>query len=179
MSIIAFKITEHKVQVAADGRTLSGDKICRENAKKIKKISDSLIIGITGMADSNGIFEKFALENQDDFETLSNETDGLVLMKKFRDFLKENFGYEDNSIKELGGFLIANKHFLCVYYFSGDCLPYSGLCESDVKSGSFGSSSEYTTALIDYGIDIEDAIKISAKKYTSINDNVTILEIER
>lgn len=178
MSVIAFKIFENHIQVAADGRTLAGDQIIYENTKKIKKLSDSLIIGITGESNSNGIFEKFVLCNQNYFENLNNETEGLSMMKRFKDYL-ENYGYNDESIKKLGGFLIVNKTFLCVFYFDENCLPYTYLCSYETNSGAFGSTGIYTSALIDAGLSIEDAIKMSAKKYNSINDNVTTLEIQR
>ena len=38
MSVIAFKITENKIQVAADGRALIDDRIANENFKKIRLI---------------------------------------------------------------------------------------------------------------------------------------------
>ena len=64
MSVIAFKIYEDKAQVAFDGRCLSGDAIESENYIKAYKISDSLIVGATGVADTTEIFKKFVEVNR-------------------------------------------------------------------------------------------------------------------
>ena len=179
MSIIAFEISEKKIKIAADGRCLSGDEIVCENFKKIRKISDSLIIGATGLADSTEIFEVFVNENKEAFEALNSEAHGIKLMNDFKLFLK-NYGYEDETIKELGGFLVANKYFLCVFYYDKTGVqPYTNLSSVTRKKGAFGSTRDYTTALIDANFPLDDAIKISSKKFTSINDNVTMLEIDK
>ena len=52
MSIIAVRINKNEIQVASDGIVLSEDKIVNENFEKVKKISETLIIGGTGLADS-------------------------------------------------------------------------------------------------------------------------------
>lgn len=176
MSIITFKSFGNYIQVAADGRTVSGDQIISENTQKIKKLSDCLIIEVTGLYDSIGIFEKFVICNQKVFEKLNDNTEGLVLMKRFKDYL-ENYGYNENAIKDLGGFLVVNKNFTCVFYFDDHCLPYTHLYGAN--SGAIGSTSIYTSALIDAGFPLKEAIKMSAKKYNSINDNVTTLEIQK
>ena len=179
MSIICFKIFEDKIQVAADGRVMSDDEIIYENGKKIIKISDSLIIGVTGLQDVNPIFEKFVNANKAVFEKLNNTCEGLALFKRFKEYL-ENYGYTEGTIKELGGFLIANKHFVGEFRFDDNLTPYTRACSNDgTMVGAFGSTREYTTALLDCGLSLEDAIKKSAEKYTSINGNVTLLEIER
>lgn len=179
MSIIAFEISENKIKVAADGRCLSGDEILCENFKKIRKISDSLIIGVTGLADATNIFEVFVNENKETFESLESETYGIKLMNNFKTFLKD-YGYEDEAIKkELGGFLVANKHFLCVFYYDKTRYPYTSLSSVTHKKGALGSTRDYTTALIDANFPLDEAIKMSAKKFTSINDNIIIFEIDK
>ena len=180
MSIIAFKIFEDKIQVAADGRVMSDDEIITDNGVKIHKLSESLIIGQTGLHDTNPIYKKFVEVNQRVFEELDNTTDGLALMKRFREYL-ENYGYKEEALKNgLGGFLIANKKIVCMFRFDTYLSPFTSVCSEDGNTiGATGSTKIYTSALIDVGYSLEDAIKISAKKYTSINDNVTILEIKR
>lgn len=176
---IYLQISENKIKIAADGRCLSGDEIVCENSKKIRKISDSLIIGVTGLADSTNIFEVFVNENKETFESLESETYGIKLMNNFKTFLK-NYGYEDEAIKkELGGFLVANKYFLCVFYYDKTGYPYTNLSSVTHKKGAFGSTRDYTTALIDANFPLDEAIKMSAKKFTSINDNITMLEIDK
>ncbi len=180
MSIIAFEISEDKIKIAADGRCLNGDEIVCENFKKIRKISDSLIIGVTGSADSTGIFEVFVNENKETFETLNSEAHGIKLMNDFKLFLKD-YGYEEETIKEvLGGFLVANRCFLCVFYYDKTTgYPFMNLSSVIHKKGAFGSTRDYTTALMDANFPLDDAIKISSKKFTSINDNITMLEIDK
>jgi ATP-dependent protease HslVU (ClpYQ) peptidase subunit len=180
MSIIALEISENKIKIAAYGRRLSGDEILCENFKKIRKISDSLIIGVTGLADSANIFEVFVNENKETFEALNSETHGIKLMNDFKLFLKD-YGYEEETIKkELGGFLVANKYFLCVFYYDNTSgYPYTSLSSVTHKKGAFGSTRDYTAALIDANFPLDDAIKISSKKFTSINDNITMLEIDK
>ena len=178
MSVIAFKVFEDKVQVAFDGICLVDDRIVSNNFIKAYKLSDSLIVGATGIGDTIGIFKKFAEENQEAFETLNNVTDGLPLMKQFKDFITDDFGYLEESVKEFGGFLIVNKQFHSVFYFDENTYyPYG--VYYDLDKAAFGSSGIYTTALIDSGMELEEAIKRSAEKYTSINGNVTVLEISR
>lgn len=116
MSIITYKITDDLVKVAADGRIVSGDKIIAEDFKKIIKISDSLIIGATGLSDELGIFKKFVEANQYVFEHLEDITSTLPLFSRYRDYLKNHFGFMDETLKELSAHLIANKNFLAIIY---------------------------------------------------------------
>ena len=177
MSVIAFKVFEDKIQVAFDGIALIDDRIISNNFIKAYKLSDSLIIGATGIGDTIGIFKKFVEANQRVFEKLDNVTDTLPLMKRFRDYL-EGYGYTSESVKEFGGFLVINKQFHSVFYYDENTYyPYG--VYYDLDKAAFGSSGIYTTALIDSGMELEEAIKRSAEKYTSINGNVTILEIQR
>jgi hypothetical protein len=100
------------------------------------------------------------------------------MMIRFRDSLTNQYGYAESDAKELGGYLIVNKQYHAVFYFDDNTFrPYP--TKDSMDYGAFGSTGIYTSALIDAGFSLEDAIKMSAKKYTSINDNVTILEIER
>ena len=178
MSVIAFKVFEDKIQVAFDGICLSHDRIVTNNFIKAYKLSDSLIIGATGIADTIGIFRKFVQANQRVFENLNNVTEALPLFKRFRDYVTSEFGYNEESVKEFGGFIVVNKLFHGVFYYDEN--TYYPFCMFDsADKGAFGSTRIYTTALIDSGIELEDAIKISAKKYNSINDNVTVLEISK
>jgi len=179
MSVIAFKIAEDKAQVAFDGRCIcNGDCIESENYIKAYKISDSLIIGVTGMADTTEMFKRFVEVNKRVFEELTCNTDAIPMMIRFRDSLTNQYGYAESDAKELGGYLIVNKQYHAVFYFDDNTFrPYP--TKDSMDYGVFGSTGIYTSALIDAGFSLEDAIKMSAKKYTSINDNVTILEIER
>ena len=178
MSVIAFKVFEDKIQVAADERCVSDDKIISEHYTKVYKISDSLIIGVTGLADTIGIFKKFVEANKVVFEKLDNVTDTLPLFKRFRDYVIDNYGFNEESVKEFGGFFFTNKKFHATIYYSEE-YHYPFAIQECNSQGAFGSTGIYTTALIDSGMELEEAIKRSAEKYTSINGNVTILEIER
>jgi hypothetical protein len=176
MSVIAFKIYEDKAQVAFDGRCLSGDAIESENYIKAYKISDSLIVGATGVADTTEIFKNFVEVNRIVFEKMESKIQAIPLMIRFRDALTNQYGYTDEDLKELGGFLIMNKQYHAVFYYDEKTLkpyPVKDVC----NYGAFGSTGTYTTALIDAGFSLEDAIKKSAKKYNSVNGNVTTLEI--
>lgn len=177
MSVIAFKVFDNKIQVAFDGRCVSDDEILSENYIKAYKVSDSLIIGVTGLADVTKIFEEFVKINKKSFENITNFTDGIPLMKDFREFIINNYGYSIESVSDFGGFLVVNKQFHGVFYY--DRKNYYPYCVFyDLKKRAFGSTGIYTSALIDAGVELEEAIKMSAKKYTSINDNTTTLEIE-
>ena len=179
MSVIAFKITDEKAQVAFDGRCIhNSDCIASENYIKAYKISDCLIIGVTGIADTCEMFKSFVEMNKRVFEQLVCNTDAIPLMIRFKDALIERYGYNEKDAKDLGGFLVLNKHYHAVFYFDDDTFrPYP--TQDTVNCSAFGSTGIYTSALMDAGIPLEKAIKMSAKKYTSINDNVTILEIDR
>ena len=127
MSIICFKELDNKIQVAADGRCISdggGGLINDENLIKIHKISDKLIIGVTGIVDIIGVFKKFVIANKYVFETLDNVTDALPLFKRFNDYTSEYFGYDGDAINEFGGFLVANNVFHGVFYYGDYGQPY-------------------------------------------------------
>lgn len=176
MSVIAFKIYEDKAQVAFDGRCLSGDLIESENYIKAYKVSDCLIIGITGVGDTAEIFKNFVEVNRIEFAKMASKVEAIPMMIRFKQALIDQYGYTDEDLKELGGFLIMNKHYHAVFYYDEKTLkPYP--VRDECTSGAFGSTGTYTTALIDAGFSLEDAIKKSAEKYTSINGNVTTLEI--
>ena len=64
-----------------------------------------------------------------------------------------------------------------VFYFDDGIAPF--VTREYEDSGAFGSTGTYTKALMDTGMSMEDAIKMSAKRFTSVNDNVTTLEIEK
>ena len=179
MSVIAFKITEDKAQVAFDGRCIcNGDCIASENYIKAYKISDSLIVGATGIADTVEMFKKFAEVNKRVFEELTCGTDAIRMMIRFKKALFKEYDYEESDAKELGGYLIVNKQYHAVFYFDESTFrPYPTM--DSVDCSAFGSTGIYTSALLDTGMSLENAIKMSAKKYTSINDNVTILEIDK
>ena len=178
MSVIAFEITDNKIQVAGDGRVITnGDKIEYEHFQKVIKVSDSLIIGVTGLGDTTGIFKKFVSANLHTFETVDNITDFLPMFKRFKEYLVDNYGFAEETLKELGGFLVANKAFHGVFYYDEYLTPYCVYHEC--SKAAFGSTGIYTSALLDCGVGLEEAIKKSAEKYTSINGNVTLVEIRR
>ena len=177
MSIIAVKINKNEIQVASDGIAVSGDEIVNENFEKVKKISETLIIGGTGLSDSILIYYKFVEDNLEAFENLEQVTEAFQLFKRFKDCLIEDYGYAADTIKDFGGFLIVNKHFYGVFYYDEWLTPYSSNLPGNGNSFAFGSTGIYTSALLDAGIDIVEAIKKSAEKYTSINSNITLLTI--
>ena len=177
MSIVAVKINKNEIQVASDGIVLSGDVIVNENFEKVKKISDTLIIGGTGLADSLLIYYKFVEDNREAFENLELVPEALQLFKRFKDSLIEDYGYAADTIKGFGGFLVVNKHFYGVFYYDEWLTPYSSKLRGEGNSFAFGSTGIYTSALLDAGINIVEAIKKSAEKYTSVNSNVTLLTI--
>lgn len=175
MSIIAFKVYEKKIVVVSDGLIVSGDKVINKFEKKIYKMSDRLIIGVTGLNDSKTIFRKFVQENLKFFENVHEVVDLAEKMKDFLDYLRGRFGFTDGTLKELGGFLIVNPNLNCVYYYDDNLTPYEVAHESDAYS--FGACKQYVDALLDIGYSPQEAIKVAAEKYTTINDNLTILEI--
>ena len=177
MSIVAVKINKNEIQVASDGIAISGDEIVDENFEKVKKISETLIIGGTGLSDSLLIYHKFVEDNLEAFENLEQVTEALQLFKRFKDSLIEDYGYAADTIKNFGGFLVVNKHFYGVFYYDEWLTPYSSKLLGNGNSFAFGSTGIYTSALLDAGIDIVEAIKKSAEKYTSVNSNVTLLTI--
>lgn len=178
MSIIAFKVLEDKIQVAADGRAVSDDKIVSEEVEKIKKISDSLIIGATGLCDTIEVFEEFAKERQEELEGLNNNPHLIRIAKEFKEYSLEEYGYTNETIiNSFGGFLFINQHLHAAFYFDENGAPY--LINEYEDVGTIGSTRDYTKALIDIGMPIDEAIRKSAESYTSINGNVTFLEIER
>lgn len=178
MSIIAYKIENNRIIVGADGRLTSGDLIINENADKIYKISDSLIIGATGLSDATDIFKKFVEENKEIFENIHSSEEFLEQAKELKEYFMEHYGYRESTImKEFGGFLIVNKYYHGTLYYSDEnCFPY--IIGDAEKNGCLGSPAVYAQALLDIGCSIDNAIKVTARRYNSINDNVKLLEIK-
>ena len=175
MSVIAFKQFEDRIEVAADGISLMDGEICSQDFKKIIKISDGLIIGVTGLANTTPIFEEFVRANRVVFENIKTLTDYLRFGKRIKSYLMDNYGFTEGTLEDVGGFFIANKYFHGMLYFDDHLSPF--IIGNDVKMEAFGSTRIYTRALLHAGLSLEDAIKKSAERYTSINGNVTTLEI--
>ena len=175
MSVIAFKQFADRIEVAADGICLMNDEICSNNFKKIIQITDELIIGVTGLANTTSIFEEFARANRVVFEKIKTRNEYLRFGKRIKDYLIENYGYSEETFEDAGGFFIANKYYHGMMYFDDHLSPYIVGEESNAEA--FGTTRTYTTALLDIGFSLEDAIKKSAEKYNSINGNVTLLTI--
>jgi len=175
MSVICFNIENDRTSVVADGRVLYGHKIAREDEKKIKLIGDSIILGVTGLVDSKDVFFNYAdltYNTDDGVNEICDKTSALRFMNNFKDHLVTNFSYtNEESFSELGGFLILIKGlFHGVFFFDDKGKPYCTLDESEC--GAIGSAGDYVSALMDYGVTMEDAIKFAAKKDCSINDNL-------
>ena len=109
---------------------------------------------------------------------LTNSTDAIPLFKRLKDYMVDNYGFGEGTLKDLGGFLVINKAYHAVFYYDESLTPYA-VYDTECDQIAFGSTGIYTTALMDAGFSLEEAIKKSAKKYTSINGNVTLLEIDR
>lgn len=176
MSIIAFKIEDDRIIVGADGRCMNGDnRIITEDFRKIKLINDDTVFGSVGLAMTTDMFAEYLEKTSYDSSELNNNNDFMRIMYGFQKWLSDEFGWDDETVKEFGGFLMINPHYHGVAYYDDNAKPY--VTDFVGNSGAIGATSIYTGALIENGFTIEEAIKASAKKYTSINDNVTIIEI--
>lgn len=175
MSVICFNINNEKATVVSDGRALSNHTIACEDEKKIKLIDNSIVLGVTGPIDSKDIFFNYGeitYNTDDGLNEVCDKISALRFMNKFKEHLIVNFSYtNEESFSELGGFLILIKDlFHGVFFFDDKGKPYCTLDEADC--GAFGSAGDYVSALMDYGVDMEDAVKFAAKKDCSINDNL-------
>ena len=176
MSVIAFRKLQDKIQIGADGLAVSGDIIRDTKFKKIRKISDEIIIGATGVNECIEMFALFTHDNRSAMANIKSLTDYISVLKEFREYISNTYGYTDGTIKEdFGGLLFVNRHFHGVGYYDNNLSPYVAYSNEDTFA--FGITGIYTSALLDCGFSIEDAIKKTAEKYTTINDNVTILEL--
>lgn len=172
MSIIAYKIEKDTVRVACDGRVMTDDEIVREDKKKISKPAEKLICGGTGVADANELWRQFVADNKERLLFVKTTKDALKIAIDFKIMLMEDFHYGDKLFDEFGGFFFITPDFHCVIYYSDDEAKTPHLRQVSQLSGCIGATEIYTQALIDAGFDIVDAIKMSAIKFTSINDNV-------
>lgn len=171
MSIIAYKIEKDKVSVACDGRVLAGDEIIREDKVKILQVPrNKIICGATGMSDYNDVWRNYVVENAATIKTIRNIKDALNLAISFKNYIIENFHCGNDMFSEFGGFFFITPSFHCVINYDGDMAPY--ITNKDEDHGCFGATEIYTGALLDAGIDMEEAIKMTAKKFISVNDNI-------
>lgn len=177
MSIIAYKIEKGKITVACDGRVLAGDEIIMEDKVKILKVPNRKIIcGATGLSDLNDIWRDFVSNNAETIESIRNVKSALGLGVEFKDCIIDNFHCGDEMFNEFGGFFFITPFFHCVINYDRDKSPYiTNMC-SDY--GCFGATETYTGALLDAGIDIDEAIKMTAKKFITVNDNVYELSFD-
>ena len=178
MSIIAYKIDGNSVNVACDGRVMVDDEIVQEDKKKIAKPSDKLICGATGVADANDLWRCFVSDNIERFAAVRTTKEALVLAVEFKEMLIGDFHYGDALFSGFGGFFFITPHFHCAIYFSDDEAKTPHLRLNKQTSGCIGATEIYTQALIDNGVGLADAIRMSARKFTSINDNVYELSFE-
>lgn len=171
MSIIVYKIEKGKVTVACDGRVLGGDEIVMEDKVKILKVPNHKIIcGATGLSDSNDVWRNFICDNAEKVEDIHCVMGALSLGVEFKDYIIDTFHCGDDMFNEFGGFFFITPSFHCVISYDRDKSPYITNMSSDY--GCFGATETYTGALLDAGIDVEEAIKMTAKKFISVNDNV-------
>ena len=171
MSIIAYKIEWDKVTVACDGRVLSGDEIIMEDKVKISEFpSYKIICGATGLSDLNDVWRDFVLNNAETVVKIHNTTDALNLGIEFKNYIIDNFHCGDEMFGEFGGFFFITPKFHCVINYDRDKSPY--ITNVNTDHGCFGATETYTGALLDAGIDIDEAIKMTAKKFITVNDNV-------
>ena len=171
MSIIAYKIQKGKVNVACDGRVLAGDEIIMENKVKILKVPKyKIICGATGMSDYNDVWRGYVVENAKTVNTIHNTKEALAFAISFKNYIIENFHCGNDMFDEFGGFFFITPSFHCVINYDKDMSPY--ITNTDEDHGCFGATQIYTGALLDAGVDIEEAIKMTAKKFITINDNV-------
>jgi hypothetical protein len=172
MSIIAYKIEKKRIRVACDGRVISGDEIVTEDKVKIMEVSKKKIIcGGTGLNDSIDVWKGFIARNADRVLELKDTESVLALAVDFKNTLLDEYHYSDEMFAEMGGFFFITPTYHCIIYYDEGRGPYLAQNE-DEKYGCFGSTRVYTKALLDTGIDIVDAIKMSTKKFTTINDHV-------
>jgi hypothetical protein len=177
MSIIAYKIEKDKVSVACDGRVLAGDEIIKEDKVKILRVPNNKIIcGATGMSDYNDVWRSYVVENADIIKTVSNVKEALGVAIGFKNYIIEQFHCGSDMFNEFGGFFFITPRFHCVINYDKDMSPY--ITNKDEDHGCFGATEVYTGALLDSGIDMEEAIKMTAKKYITVNDNVYKLSYE-
>lgn len=170
MSIIAFKIGEEKVEVACDGRVSSGDKIICDNKVKIAKAPNKRIIcGETGLSNYNDIWKEYIIDNEDIVYGIKNTSDALKFAVKFKKYIIDEFHCTDDVFAEFGDFFFITPHYHCVINYDKDAAPYLTHSHSDEVYGCFGSTDYYTEALLSTGMDIEEAIRKTAEKFTSIS----------
>ena len=177
MSIIAYKIEKGKVSVACDGRVLAGDEIISEDKVKISKVKDyKIICGATGISDTSDLWKDYVSEHASSIIKIEDVKNVLLLAIDFKNYIIDDYHYGDEMFNIFGGFFFITPHFSCVINYDNDKSPY--VTHVNEEYGCFGSTYDYTNALLDVGIDLEDAIKISAKKFTTINDHVTKLSFD-
>lgn len=177
MSLIAVKKTSEKIEVACDGITRCGYKVVDEDAIKIFKVSDNLIIGSIGLSHQKYMLKDFVETKLKQFETIEKPHQGIPWMKKFKEYVEETYGYtEEFIVEEFGQILIANKNLIATYQFHKGGITHNH--DTDTQF-AIGTSDEYTTALLDSGYyDVEEAIKKTSEKYyPTVNGKITRLEI--
>lgn len=171
MSIIAYKVEKNKVRVACDRRVIAGDEIVNENKIKIEKVPNKKIIcGATGLSDSNDLWRLFVKENAETIKDITTTKGALHLAIEFKNMLVDEYHAGDDMFDNFGGFFFITPKYHCLINYDRDKAPF--ITQNDNEYGCFGATDTYTGALLDAGVDIVDAIKMTAKKFMTVNDNV-------
>lgn len=177
MSIIVYKIEKGKATVACDGRVLAGDEIIREDKVKISKVKGyKIICGATGISDTNDLWRDYVNEHASSIIKIEDMKNALTLAIDFKNYIIDDYHYGDEMFNNFGGFFFITPNFSCVINYDNDKSPF--ITNLNKEHGCFGSTYDYTSALLDVGVGLEDAIKMSAKKFTTINDHVTKLSFD-
>lgn len=178
MSVIGYVKIGNKIKVAGEGIVMSDTYIVNEDAKKVGSVEGKILFGVTGVSDTTEMLEEYIRENIDIFCNITNNLDALRIMKDFPKYCMDNYGETDKSVADFGGFMIVGNKWRGIIYYNHktDNSPY--IIGENKDHYITGYMKEYIDALLDVGYDIEDAIKMAAKKCTQINDHVTSFEIE-
>lgn len=178
MSLICIRSREDKVFVAAEGRisTSNGD-ICAEHSEKIRKYRNGedgyVIVGSVGECDIKDEFFKYVGHTLSFGRLEVNQTNLLSYVKKFRQHLSDS-GFDLDDVSQTFVFVTLDN---VVGIQMSDAKVFT--TDYEGPHNAYGNCREYAMGCLDSNAEMEEVFKKAARRYSSINANVTTLVIER
>lgn len=165
MSVVAVRVSEKNIEIAADSIVVRGDsKRSDSGFKKLFKIND-MIIGAVGSAEECSLFKYYCRVNiMEDFK----EKDVLEYMVNFLNFkinMTPNYPELENSyIMVVGG-----KAFLI-----------EGLLIQEVEDyAAIGAGEDFANAALYLGHTAEEAVKVACELSCYVSDPIIKYTVER
>lgn len=165
MSVVAVRVNEKNIEVAADSIVVRGDTMRNDSGfKKLFKVND-MIIGAVGSAEECALFKYFCRVN-----LLEEPTEKCILeyMVNFLNFkINMTPNYPD----------LENAYIIIV---GGKAFQVEGLLVQEIEEyAAIGAGEDFATAALYLGHTAEEAVKVSCALSCFVSDPIVKYVVEK